>query len=99
MNDAIEIVSARATLRQPLPRRGAGIRSATGTSSPDSLQAHSFTTNRRLAFAVLARDDIERDLHGPAIVTESTATFYLDAGWRAAVGSHGELVALRSDAE
>lgn len=98
MNEVVEIVSTRATLRLPLPRRGAGVRPLSGATRADRLQAYSFTANRLLEFAVVARDGIEHELHGPAIVTESTATFYLDAGWRAAVGAHGELVASRGDA-
>lgn len=98
MNGVVEIVSARATMRLPLPRRGAYARTVRATCGPrpDRIDAYSFTRGRRLAFAVVPRDSIEGALPGPAIVTESTATFYLDAGWRATVGSHGELSAIRS---
>ena len=45
-----------------------------------------------LAFSLSrAQGAIEAPLAGPAIVTESTATFYLDAGWVARPGAKGEL--------
>ena len=96
MAEAVEIVSTRATMRLPLPRRGAGARPVPGVSNSDSRVAHSFGSDRQLVFTIVPRHSIGEALHGPAIITESTATFYLDAGWRAEVGAHGELLATRS---
>jgi N-methylhydantoinase A len=100
MNEVVEIVSVRATLRVPLPRRGAMV-AAGGDKAGNgkaSVNAYSFTQDERLDFAIVPRSRIDGGLDGPAIVTETTATLYLDVGWRAEVGAHGELVVTRSEA-
>jgi N-methylhydantoinase A len=48
-----------------------------------------------MEFRVVDRGAITHELEGPAIVTESTATLYLDAGWKAEAGGKGELVLSR----
>jgi N-methylhydantoinase A len=100
MNEVVEIVSVRATLRVPLPRRGAAMTASadkTGNGK-ESVHAYSFTQDDRLDFAIVKRSSIDGRLEGPAIVTETTATLYLDVGWRAEVGAHGELIVSRSEA-
>lgn len=94
MNEVVEIVSVRATLRMPLPRREQRV-AAVGSSAPmptDTASAWSFVRAKRLPFRLVPRATIGGPLDGPAIVTESTATLYLDSGWQAKPGSHGELV-------
>ena len=100
MNEVVEIVSVRATLRVPLPRRGAVVTAAVDQAGngKESVSAYSFTQDDRLDFAIVPRSRIDGRLEGPAIVTETTATLYLDVGWRAEVGAHGELVVSRSEA-
>jgi N-methylhydantoinase A len=41
---------------------------------------------------VVPRGAIADELKGPAVVTEATSTLYLDSGWTARPGAHGELV-------
>ncbi|PIP00130.1 hydantoinase/oxoprolinase family protein [Pleomorphomonas carboxyditropha] len=95
----VEIVSIRASERAPLPRRG---EIAAATAAPagaeEAFDAYSFTGKARLRFRVVPRAAIGEVLDGPAIVTESTATLYLDAGWTASAGRHGELVLQRRGA-
>jgi N-methylhydantoinase A len=94
MDEEVEIVSLRATLRTPLPRRaeqrvaGAGSRDGRGAASAP---AYSFTRGGELEFRILDRDALrEADrLEGPAIVLEETATTYLDAGFEAKVDRSG----------
>lgn len=98
MNEVIEIVATRATIRVPLPRREQ--RAATkGARKPamgsDTNNAYSFALNKRVPFRLVSRDAIASDFDGPAIITENTATLYLDAGWRASPGEHGELRLIR----
>lgn len=98
MNEVIEIVATRATIRVPLPRREQ--RAATrGARKPamgsDTNNAYSFALNKRVPFRLVSRDAIASDFDGPAIITENTATLYLDAGWRATPGEHGELRLIR----
>jgi N-methylhydantoinase A len=101
LSEVIEIVAVRATVRVPLPRRRQVLRetggASAGTADGVTFDAYSFRAGRRLPFQVIARKRIAGLLDGPAIVTESTATLYLDAGWSAAAGAHGELVVSRTE--
>jgi N-methylhydantoinase A len=101
MKEVIEIVSVRATLRMPLPRREAKfVTNGHDTQAGQTRNAYSFTLQKRLDFVIVPRSSItDTPLEGPAIVTESTATLYLDAGWRARTGAHGELVISQSEAK
>src|SRR5581483_8297690 len=93
MDDEVEIVSLRATLRTPLPRR-AGEHLATTASDIRGqleLDAYSFTQGEWIPFRVLQRAQVEGTLEGPAIVLEETATTYLDAGFEARVHESGSL--------
>jgi N-methylhydantoinase A len=96
MEEAIEIVSIRATLRTPLPRRAEEhvvSAAATQRRAGHSIEAYSFTRGTRLPFAVLDRSTLpaESVVDGPAIILEETATTYLDAGYRARVHPSGSL--------
>jgi N-methylhydantoinase A len=95
MDEAAEIVSLRATIRTPLPRRADGHRPAVQDGRPPrSIESFSFTRAERLPFALVDRRGLgagER-LAGPAIIVEETATTYLDAGYTAEVHPSGCLV-------
>jgi len=101
LDEVIEIVAIRAMVRAPLPRRKQILRGRGGgpaaSSDGATFDAWSFNRARRLLFRVIARNQIKGALDGPAIVTESTATLYLDAGWTAKVGTAGELVVTRKE--
>ena len=90
----IEIVATRATCRVRLPQRRelGGSAAAAVSSTMESIDAYSFAAGRRLPFKVVPRGAIADVLWGPAIVTEATSTLYLDTGWTARPGAHGELV-------
>jgi N-methylhydantoinase A len=95
MEEEVEIVSLRATLRTPLPRRG-GQRVAAasdGRGGEGSARAWSFTRAAELDFRILQRDAlVEGDLvAGPAILLEETATTYVDADFAARVDRSGSL--------
>jgi N-methylhydantoinase A len=97
IQEEVEIVSLRATVRTPLPRRaeeqllGAGSRDGRAARE---FQAFSFTRLARLPFRVLARARLRAgdELVGPAIVLEDTATTYLDVGFTARVDPSGALL-------
>ncbi len=98
MNEVIEIVATRATIRVPLPRREerAAAKGAPRPALGSAINSgYSFTLNKRVPFRLVSRDAIGSDFDGPAIITENTATLYLDAGWRASTGDHGELRLVR----
>jgi N-methylhydantoinase A len=96
LDEAIEMVSVRATARVHLPPRKPFVVGRAGaTGGGTTFDAWSFREGRRLPFKVVPRGAIDAPLPGPAIVTESTATFYLDAGWVARPGDKGELNVMR----
>lgn len=99
MGEAVEIVSIRATVRAPLPRREQVFKAADAVAGDESFDAYSFEEGRRMPFRVVPRAAITKPLVGPAIVTESTATLYLDAHWTAETGARGELNLIRAEAK
>ena len=96
MEEDAEIVSIRATLRLPLPRRASEYKSAeAGASASAEVEAYSFTEDKKLAFRILDRASIGADdvISGPAILTEETATTYLDSQFEARLDASGCLFA------
>ena len=92
MEEEAEIVSIRATLRLPLPRRASEYRAAAaGGTGAAEVEAYSFTEDRRQPFRIVARESlgVGDTVEGPAIVTEETATTYLDAGFEARLDASG----------
>ena len=103
MDEEVEIVSLRTTLRTPLPRRAAEHvtveASAAGGDEESSVEAYSFTQGGWRSFRVVQRSRIRpgAGLAGPAIVLEETATTYLDAGFEAHVHGSGSLLVRDSE--
>ncbi|MGH2451915.1 MAG: hydantoinase/oxoprolinase family protein, partial [Candidatus Limnocylindria bacterium] len=93
MEEAVEIVAYRATVRTPLARRAVEpLAVARANGSHGSIEAWSFTHGERLTFAVIERSAIdEAGIAGPAIVLEETATTFLDADFDARLGAGGVL--------
>ena len=98
----VEIVTLRATLRQPLPRRH-DVRShvsdpCSASGVPTQIDAFSFQRNAWREFALLDRTRlaIGERIAGPAIISEATATTYLDDGFTAIVDPLGSLIVVRS---
>jgi N-methylhydantoinase A len=90
LDGEVEIVGVRATMRQPLSRRGMQ-RDHPRDGTRERLDAYSFTTGRMMAFDVV---DIETladgtAIAGPAIVTDATTTTYLDEQFVANVDPSG----------
>ena len=93
IDEEIEIVSLRATIRTELPRRAAEQQAAGGAVAVGgTVEAWSFTRGERMPFALVDRAAIGVDgLAGPAIVLEETATTYLDAEFHGRLGAGGIL--------
>jgi N-methylhydantoinase A len=93
IDEEIEIVSLRATIRTELPRRATEQPpDADASGAGGTIEAWSFTRGERLPFALVDRTAIGADgLAGPAIVLEETATTYLDAEFHGRLGSGGIL--------
>jgi N-methylhydantoinase A len=100
IDEEIEIVTLRATIRSELPRRAAE-HSAQGATlaAGGTIDAWSFTRGERLEFAIVDRASIGADgLAGPAIVLEETATTYLDADFHGRPGA-GHVLAITDTKE
>jgi N-methylhydantoinase A len=95
MEEEVEIVSLRATLRTALPRRAAEHPQLASTDGrgESSATAYSFTKGDWLAFPVLQRAQLEPGavVEGPAILLEETATTYVDAEFEALAHESGSL--------
>jgi N-methylhydantoinase A len=100
LDDPIEIVSIRATVRTPLPRRG---EAPTGASSNGAgkdatpvgvTRAYSFARRDWADFDVIVREDLDvgTAVQGPAILLEQTATSYVDAGFAGHVDESGTII-------
>ena len=97
MEEAVEIVSMRATVRSPLPERQWGRQDAASGTVTGSVRTWSFEDGDWREFAVLERSGLSagEELRGPAIVLEQTTTTYLDAGHVARVHETGCLIISR----
>jgi N-methylhydantoinase A len=86
-----EIVSMRATLRRPLPRRSERPGVPVAPGEPAFHEAFSFVLQRRVPFRILRRDVLSpgAEVVGPAIINESTATTYVDANYTAVSDASG----------
>jgi N-methylhydantoinase A len=95
MDEKVEIVSLRATVRASLPRRASERVRVTTVDSrrPSARDAYSFTTGEWTSFRILQRDQLEpgTTVVGPALILEETATTYLDAEFEATLGSANSL--------
>jgi N-methylhydantoinase A len=95
MDEKVEIVSLRATVRASLPRRASERVPVTTVDSrrPSARDAYSFTTGEWTSFRILQRDQLEpgTTVVGPALILEETATTYLDAEFEATLGSANSL--------
>jgi N-methylhydantoinase A len=92
MDEPVEIVNVRATVRTPLARRADFVaRSREASAGRPDVRAYSFERGEWLDFAVVERESLAGGtvVAGPAIVLEETATTYLDAGFTARVDSSG----------
>ena len=99
MEEAVEIVSMRATVRSPLPKRDRGKVGAASGSKRGNVRSWSFECDDWREFQVLDRGAAGPGavIAGPAIILEQTSTTYLDAGHSAQVHETGCLVITREE--
>ncbi|PPR47733.1 MAG: Acetophenone carboxylase gamma subunit [Alphaproteobacteria bacterium MarineAlpha5_Bin9] len=83
LDTIVEIVSTRASLRVPLPRK-----SETGNIKQDDIKitnnkikCYSFKKDEIIDFNIVSRSDLKSDSSGPIIIVESTAITYVDANY------------------
>ena len=85
LDSNVEIVSIRASVRQPLSRRKDFLmpKSGSGDYSTGSIKAYSFASDAVVDFITFDRAalDSRREYRGPAILYEPTTTTYVDDGF------------------
>jgi N-methylhydantoinase A len=98
IEEDVEIVAVRATLRTPLPRRGETAPALTPQNNRGSVEAFSFVREEWTSFAVVDRTSLASGtkVAGPTIVLEETATTYIDCDFVAEMDQTGCLI-VRTD--
>ena len=83
LDTVVEVVSTRASLRVPLPRK-----SETGKISEEDIlitnnkiKCYSFNKDEIIDFEIISRSNIKSNLSGPIIIVESTAITYVDVNY------------------
>jgi N-methylhydantoinase A len=97
LDEPVEVVTVRATVRRPWAHGEQRPRSngrSQAAREQGTLGAFSFTQGRWVDFAVVHRDTLSQGarLLGPAIVAEETATTYVDSGFELRTHEGGALV-------
>jgi N-methylhydantoinase A len=92
LSEPVEIVTVRVALRVRLPQPE-GTLPPGDHSSPVEIDAYSFRRGARIPFTLIARDRLATEplTVGPAVITEPTATTYVDDGFTIVVGKDGTL--------
>lgn len=88
----MEIVSIRAALRRPLPRRDGSLQPATAKAWSDQRGwAYSFVAKQTIEFSLIDRSTlpIGERRHGPMIISELTTTTYVDADFSVEIDTSG----------
>nr|WP_047169558.1 hydantoinase/oxoprolinase family protein [Sphingomonas sp. Y57] len=90
LDNAIDIVTIRASRRRALPARAEKYQYQ-GSSAPGTGDYHSFAEGRRIPFVTVQRGDLEEGRRdpGPAIVCEPTTTTYVDADFSYGIDANG----------
>ena len=102
MDEPVELVTMRATLRDVVPppvmRVSSGVDARPANGAP--VDAYSFAGSRWMPFSVVPREQLSlgATLRGPAVIVEATSTTYLDAGFAAAAHASGALIITRESA-
>ena len=83
LDTIIEIVSVRASLRVPLPRKTSSgkVNEDLSSSDKDNIKCYSFDSDSIEDFRIIDRSKIDEEFSGPAIILESTAVTYVDKNY------------------
>ena len=83
LDTIIEIVSVRAGLRVPLPRKSdsVNIKEEDIDENLKNIQCFSFAKNSNVNFEIISRSKITEKKNGPLIILESTSVTYVDTNY------------------
>ena len=99
LDTIIEIVSIRASIRVPLPRKseGGSVLEEDIFSSTNKISCFSFSENKNLDFEIISRSKINEKKTGPMIIVESTAITYVDANYHVNIDGENNLLLTNGD--
>ena len=99
LDTIVEIVSTRASLRVPLPRKSEkGIINEEEISiSSDSIDCYSFTIDEDIKFKIISRSNVNSKMSGPLIIIESTAITYVDVNYDVTRDTDSNLLIVNSE--
>ena len=99
LDTIIEIVSTRASIRVPLPRKseGGSVLEENILSSTNKISCFSFSENKNLDFEIISRSKITSKKTGPMIIVESTAITYVDANYLVEIDGENNLLLTKND--
>ena len=99
LDTVIEIVSTRATLRVPLPRKSeaSNIKEENIEITKDKIQCYSFNKDEIIDFEIISRSNINSNISGPKIIVESTAITYVDVNYEVTKDSDNNLILSNKD--
>ena len=94
LDTVVEIVSTRASLRVPLPRKSetGNIREEDIEISNNKIQCYSFYKDEIIDFEIISRSNIKSKFSGPKIIVESTAITYVDVNYEVSSDSDHNLL-------
>ena len=99
LDTIIEIVSTRASLRVPLPRKSetGNIKEENIEISKDKIQCFSFNKNEIIDFEIISRSNIDSNFTGPKIIVESTAITYVDVNYDVKKDANNNLILINKE--
>ena len=99
LDTIIEIVSTRASLRVPLPRKEETgiIQEEVIEISSNKIECFSFNKDEIIDFEIISRSNIESSFSGPKIIVESTAITYVDVNYDVTKDSDNNLILSNKD--
>ena len=99
LDTVIEIVSTRASLRVPLPRKveTGNIHEEAIEIGNNKIECFSFNKNEIINFEIISRSNIKSSFSGPKIIVESTAITYVDVNYEVSKDSDNNLILINKD--
>jgi len=99
LDTVIEIVSTRASLRVPLPRKveTGNIQEEAIEIGSNKIECFSFNKKEIIDFEIISRSNIKSSFSGPKIIVESTAITYADVNYEVSKDTENNLILINKD--
>jgi len=99
LDTIVEIVSTRASIRVPLPRKSESgkINEEDISLTKNKIDCYSFSKKKNIQFDIVSRSKIDSKTSGPLIVLESTAITYVDVNYDLSKDANNNLLIVNRD--